>query len=67
MGNANAHKEGSGRIPPQGGLQADGEITSKRMGMCMSVSPAVGRDGGGGLTGGGDLRLLPPEHSCTVH
>ena len=37
------------------------------MGMCMSVSPAVGRDGGGGITGGGDLRLLPPEHSCTVH
>ena len=29
--------------------------------------PTGGCDGGGGFTGGGDLRLPPPEHSCTVY
>ena len=33
----------------------------------MVVSPACGSDEKGGITGGEDLRLLQPEHSCTVH
>ena len=33
----------------------------------MGISPDGGRDGRGGTTGGGDLHILPPEHSCTVY
>ena len=33
----------------------------------MGVSTAGRSDGGGGITGGGDLFLPPPEHSHTVH
>ena len=33
----------------------------------MGVSPAGGSSGRGSITGGGDLHLLPPEHSRTVH
>ena len=33
----------------------------------MGLSLAIGSDGGDGITGGGDLRLLPPEHIFTVH
>ena len=32
------------------------------------VYPFAGiRDGEGGINRGGDLRILPPEHSCTVY
>ena len=31
------------------------------------LSPAVGRDGEGGIVGGGELRLPFPEHSRTVY
>ena len=33
----------------------------------MGLSPSGGRYGGGGIVGGGDLRLPPLEHSCTVY
>ena len=33
----------------------------------MDIPPSGGRDGGGGTTVGGDLRLLTPEHSLTFH
>ena len=33
----------------------------------MGVSLSRRRDGGGGITGGGDLRPLPTEHNCTDH
>ena len=33
----------------------------------MGPSTAVGRDGRGVISGGGDLRLPPPENSCTVY
>ena len=33
----------------------------------MGVSLSGGSDGGGGITRGGDVGLLPTEHSCTVH
>ena len=61
------YQEGVGRIPSQGGPQADRETTSERTGQWMDVSPTGGSDGGGGIIGGGDLRLLMTEHSCTVH
>ena len=33
----------------------------------MDINPAGGRDGGSGTTGGGYLRLPPPDHGRTVH
>ena len=33
----------------------------------MGLPPNGGCDGRGGLIGGGDLRLLPPEHSRKVY
>ena len=57
------HWEGFGRITPQGGLQAHGEATPEMMGRSMGIYPAGRRDGRGRITGGGDLRLPPSEHS----
>ena len=37
------------------------------MGWGGGVSPDGGGDGGGGVTGDGELSLLSPEHSHTVH
>ena len=61
------HWEGFGRIPPQGGPQADEESTLERTGRSKGLSHTVGRYGGGGIAGGGELRLPPPEHICTVY
>ena len=61
------HWGGVGRIPPQGGPQYNMEATLEREVRRMGIPPAGGRDGGGRTTGGGDLRLLPPEYSCTVY
>ena len=33
----------------------------------MGVSPTGCCDGRGGINGGGDLSIFPPEHSCTVY
>ena len=33
----------------------------------MGILLAGGRDGGGGTVVGGDLRLPPTEHGCTVY
>ena len=33
----------------------------------MGLSPTGGHNGGGGILGGGYLRLLPLEHGCTVY
>ena len=33
----------------------------------MGLSPAGGRNNGGRNVGGGDIHILPPEHSCTVY
>ena len=65
--NDNAHREGFGSVPPQGGPQADRETTSERTGRRMGVSPAGGSNGGRGIAGGVDIRLPPTEHSFTVH
>ena len=61
------HWEGFGWITTQGGPQADRKTKLERMGRWMGVSHAVGQYGGGGITGGGDLRIPPPEHRHTVH
>ena len=67
VGHDTPHWEGLGRIPPQGGPQADGEETSERTGRSMGLPPAGGSDDRGGTTVGGDVRLLPLEHSHTVY
>ena len=67
MGDDTAHWAVFGRILPQGGSQDDGKTTLERTGRWMGVSPTRGRDGGGGIIGGVDLRLPLTEHSHTVH
>ena len=67
MGDNPTHWEGVGRIPPQGGLQTDGELNLVREGRRVEITPAGGRDGGVGTEGGGYLRLPPPEKTRTVH
>ena len=66
MGQHTAHWKVFERIPPQGGLYADREETSDRTGRSMGLSPDRVNDGGGNIAVGGDLSLLPPEHSHTV-
>ena len=39
----------------------------KRKGWSMVLYTAGGSDGGGIISGGGDLRLFPLEHSWTVY
>ena len=67
MGDDTPHWEGLGRILPQGGPQADGEATSEREVWCMGLPPSGGRDGGGGIVGGGYPCLPPSEKSCTIY
>ena len=55
-----AYWEASGRIPPQSGTQTDGKKNLEREKRWVGVSPAVVSNGGVWVTGGGDLRLLPP-------
>ena len=59
VGHYPTHWEDFGRIPPQGGPQADGEATSTRKGQCMGIPPSGGNSGGCKTEGGGDLRLSP--------
>ena len=37
------------------------------MGRGMGLSPDGGHNGKGEISGGGDLCIPPPEHSCTVY
>ena len=67
MGDDTAHWEDSGRIPPQVGPKADGTTTFERDGRWVVVSPSGVSDGGGGVTGGVDLRLPPPEQIRKFH
>ena len=67
MGPEAVNGEGVGQIPPQGGRQADREATAERMGRRVGLTTTEGCNGIGRLTGGGDLRLLPPEKSHTVY
>ena len=67
MGGDTAHWKGFGRIPPQCFPQDDGTTTLERAGWWMGVSYYVGSNGKVGITGSGGLRLMLPQHSCTVH
>ena len=67
VGNDTTHWEWFGRISPQGGPQAGVTETAEGHLWEMEVSPAGGGNGVGRVTGGGDLRLLPVEHSHAVH
>ena len=67
MGHETPHWEGLGKIPPQGGPQADREEASEKKGRSMGLPLAEGRDGGGGIVGDRDLHLPPTEHSCTFY
>ena len=49
MGHDTMHWEGVGRIPQQGGPQADGEEISERTGRSMGLFPAIGYDDRGGI------------------
>ena len=55
------------QIPPQSGPHADRKATSEKTGRSMGLSPAGGCDGGGVISGCGDLHLPPPEHIRTVY
>ena len=67
MGPYVLHEEGVGKIPTQGGPQADREATVEGAGRSLVLPPAGGCDGAGVCAGGGDLHLPPPEHSCTIY
>ena len=61
------HWKDLGKLPPQGGLQTDGEDTTKGTVWDVGVPHTGGDDGGDGTTGGGDLHLPPQEHSRTLN
>ena len=67
MGPDTPHEEVFGRIPPQGGPQAERVETAEGKGQRLGLPPTGGYYGGDGISGSGDLRLLPPEHSPTVY
>ena len=60
MVNDPIHQEGVGRIPPQGGLQADRKVNLEREGRSVDIPPTGICDGIGRSEGGGDLCLPPP-------
>ena len=67
VGYVTAHWEDLGWLPPQGGPHTDRAATMEGTGWGV-VIPHAGRDDIGGRTaGGGYIRNLPTEHSCTVH
>ena len=67
MGTEAAHEESVGRIPTQGGPQADQEATAEGKGMRLGLPIDGECNGGGGFAGGGYLRLPPPEHSSAIY
>ena len=60
MGDDAVHRGVLGRIPPQGGLQADREATSDRTVRSVDIHSAGVNDDRSGTSGGGELCLLPP-------
>ena len=67
MGPDAAYEEGIGRIPPQGGPQADGAAAMEEVGQRLGLTPYGGCDGVGRVAGVGDLRLSSPEHSSAIY
>ena len=66
VGDDTTHWGGVGRITQQVGTQADETTTLEGGRREVGVSPTVRSYGRGGVTGVGELRLLPPEYSHTV-
>ena len=60
MGDVPMHWGGFGQLSPQGVPQTEGTATAEGTRWEFSVSPIVGGDGGGRITGDGDLHLQPP-------
>ena len=67
QGSDTAHEEGVGRIPPQGGPQADGSETMEGTVQRLGLPPSGGCHGGDRFAGCGDLRLPPQEHFRAVY
>ena len=67
MGPDAAHEEYVGRIPPQGGPQADGEATAEGAGRRLVLTLIGGCDGRGQFAGGGYLHLHPTEHRSAIY
>ena len=62
-----AYAEGAGQIPTQGFLLTYGEATVEGTGRRLGIPPSGGSYGRGGVTGGGDLHISPPEHHGTIY
>ena len=60
MGPDAAYEEGIGRIPPQGGPQADGTAAVEGAVQRLGLTPYGGCNGRGEVAGVGDLRLPSP-------
>ena len=67
MGLDTMYTEGDRHIPPYGGLKTYGAATAEGTGQSLGFPPSRGCDGGGGVIGGGDLRLSPPEHRGEIY
>ena len=66
MGDNTLHWEVFGRIIQQSCHQSDGKQTMDRQIRWMGVSPSSGSYFGRGITGGGDIHILPLENRHTV-
>ena len=66
-GNVPTHWDGSGRLPPQGGPHVEGSESKEEGEWDVFLPPTVGGNVVGGSVGGGDLRCLLSEHSCTLY
>ena len=62
-----AYAEGAGRFLPYGVPHTYGAATIEGMRRRLVLPPSGGFDGGGRVTGGGDLCLPPPEHSGAMY
>ena len=67
MGPETAYAEGVWRIPPYGGLQADGTETAEGTGQRLGLTPYEVCDDRGEFSGGGELRLPLPEHRGAIY
>ena len=67
MGPDAAYEEGVGRIPPQGGPQADGTEAAEGTGHRLGLTLYGGCDVGGRIIGVGDLSISSPEHSSAIY
>ena len=62
-----AYAEGAGQISTQGCPQTDGAATAEGTGRRLGIPTSGRRDGGGGVTGCGELHISPPEHHGAIY